>query len=512
MKNLVNIAFLTLSWMFLSSCVLSVPTSPRTEENCSAIVTSALEVTDRLCSPTSINQACYGHAHLDAAPQPGFESFRFSQAGDRIDVTGLQSLRLSPMDTAAGVWGVALMHVQANLPGAMPAQDVTFLVFGDVEIENQVNGTVPVVVSVAASGNVNVRQEPTLDSFVMGTLASGETVTARGRLEDSSWLYIDLPDSLSETNTAGWVYAPSMSSGADLETLSIVDPQTAHFGPMQAFYLQTGENDSTDCTAAPENGLMIQTSEGVAEVNLWINEVKIRLGSTAFITAQRNSDMTITMLEGTTHVEALGVEVTASAGSELTIPMNQDLAPAAPPNPPAPIEDSNLGNLPVTILERPIIVPTVIPSATPTWTPVPPTNTPRPTNTATATITRSPTPLPTNTPTLPPSLTPPPTDTPTLTPSLTPLPTDTPTLTPSLTPLPTDTPTPIPSATDTPLPTATDTPRPTATDTPEPTATSEPTETNTRVPTATATRTDVAESLALASPTATATTTSVPTP
>jgi hypothetical protein len=473
MRSLANAVILTLAWISLSSCVINVPSSQNVasaEDSCSTIVTAALEVTDQLCSATSINQACYGHAHLDAAPQPGFESFRFDRAGDRIDVTGLQSLRLSAMDVTAGVWGVALMHVQANLPGAIPAQNVTFLLFGDVEIDNWVTGIVPLEVSVAASGNVNIRQEPALDSFVMGTLASGQSVTARGRLADSSWLYVELPDSLSEASSTGWVYGPSMFSAADIETLKVVDPQTAHFGPMQAFYLQTGENDSTTCATAPDNGLMIQTSEGVAEVNLWINEVKIRLGSTAFITAQRNGQMTISMLEGTSHVEAAGVEYTTSAGSELTIPMNQNLAPAAPPNPPAPITDTGISNLPVDILDREITIPTLMPSATATATSIPPTNTPHPTNTNTLTPTDTPLPTETNT----------------LTPTDTPLPTETNTPTPTDTPLPTETNTPTP--TDTPLPTETNTPTPT--DTPL------PTETNTPAATNTPTRTPAAEALA----------------
>jgi len=107
---------------------------------------------------------------------------------------------------------------------------------------------------------------------------------------------------------------------------------------------------------------------------------------------------------------------------------------------------------------------------TPINTPVPPTNTPTPTNTPVPTATN--TPIPTNT------------RTPTATNTPVPTATNTPRPTATNTPRPTATNTPRPTATGTPQPTATGTPQPTATGTPQPTATGtpQPTATNTPVP------------------------------
>jgi uncharacterized protein YgiM (DUF1202 family) len=384
---------------------------------------------------------CYGHVRLDAEPQPGFGPFDFVQPGDKINVTGIQSLRVSAMNPLTGDWGVAMLHVQANLPNAVPGQNVTLLVLGDVQIENQVSAQIPIPLTVTARANVNIRQSPTLDAFVMGTLQSGQTVTARGRLADSSWVYIDVPNQ----SSVGWVYAPSVASTSGIQTLNIVSPDRAYFAPMQAFYIQTGENDDPSCAEVPENGVMIQTSEGVAQVDLWINEVRIRLGSTAFIQAQRSKKMTITMLEGESHVQAKGVEYSASAGTQLTIPMDQNLAPSAPPNPPSPITNTNISNLPVQNLDRQVILPTLEPSSTPT-TPATPTDiaSDTPTNTNTS--------LPT--PTL--------SETPTLmsTGTETSVPSDTPTVTPVPTQLPPETETSIPSNTPTATPVSTTEPTP----------------------------------------------------
>jgi hypothetical protein len=455
-----------LVWILLSSCVFTAPNFQSLEDTCSSLVTSALEITDQSCTGTVPDQLCYGHSLLDVEPQPGFGPFDFSQAGDKVEVAGLQSLRVSGMNTETDEWGVALMQVHANLPGSLSVQNVTFLIMGDVQIENRVQGLNPLDVTVAARGNVNIRTAPELDAFVSGTLQSGQTITARGRTADSSWLFVDLPDGQS----TGWVFAPSMTNPEGIESLNVVDPDTAHYGPMQAFYLETGSSGAApNCAEAPEDGLMIQTSEGVAEVSLWINEVKIRLGSTAFIRAERNAEMTVTMLEGNAHVEADGVEYSAPAGTELTIPMDQNLAPSGPPSPPSNVSDTNVQSLPPAVenLDRQIVIPTFIPSSTLTLTPLP-----------TATRTPIPTATPTNT----------------AVPTNTPVP---PTATYTDTPLPTNTPVP-PTATytDTLEPTNTSMP-PTATytDTVEPT--------NTSVSTSTHEPTDTASNTATPTPTAT---------
>jgi hypothetical protein len=45
-------------------------------------------------------------------------------------------LYASPLDMINDLWGVAVLKLQANMPGTVPGQNVTFLVFGDTSIEN----------------------------------------------------------------------------------------------------------------------------------------------------------------------------------------------------------------------------------------------------------------------------------------------------------------------------------------------------------------------------------------
>ncbi len=107
--------------------------------DCPEIVSKALSAADEACRQTGRNQACYGNFNLEATGQPGVENFSFSKAGDIVNIADVQTMKLSPMKIESQEWGVALLKLQANIPDTLPGQNVTFLLFGDVEITNAVN-------------------------------------------------------------------------------------------------------------------------------------------------------------------------------------------------------------------------------------------------------------------------------------------------------------------------------------------------------------------------------------
>jgi hypothetical protein len=329
--------------------IISLVAATQVGAVCSDIVETALEATDEICQEAGRNQACYGHIRVAAQPQPGIELFQFDTVGDRVNVAEINSLRLSPMDVDSGSWGVALMRLQADIPDEMPDENVTLLLFGDVQVRNVVEELVLRDAEIAAIGNVNVRLEPANSAFVMQTLAPGTALTARGRTEDSDWVNVVLPDD----GGAGWIRSTLIDVEGDLSDLKVTESRLEGYGPMQAFYLQTGNEVST-CAEAPNDGILIQTPEGVAEVRLWINEVKIRLGSTAFIQARPGNEMVINTVEGRAIVEALGQEQVAPAGTSITIPLNENSAPSAPPSEARPYNEQAIHNLPVSNLEREI--------------------------------------------------------------------------------------------------------------------------------------------------------------
>lgn len=334
-------------WVILVSLTVSPALAIQVSNECPVIVQQALTATDQFCDATGRNQACYGHARLQAQPQSGAPTLTFDKAGDMVDVTAIQSLHLSPLEISTGNWGVALMRLQANLPASKP-NDITLLTFGDVTIQNAVKNPTRLDVT-AINQYLNVRLLPTLRAGVVASLAPGQTATAVERLADNSWVRIEVPDS----DIMGWVNASLVTSDSDISTLNVAQPQQPYYRPMQAFYFES-QNQETTCPEMPTSGLLIQTPEGVGEVRLLINEVNIQMGSTVYFEAQANRSMKVTTLEGHARVEALGVAHTAVAGTSIEVQLGADMKPVSPPSLPVSYDETALHNLPVKNLQRPI--------------------------------------------------------------------------------------------------------------------------------------------------------------
>ncbi|MBL8163949.1 MAG: hypothetical protein JNJ61_18320 [Anaerolineae bacterium] len=136
---MLNVRIIRKQMLFLF-CLLVVPGLAFVQgADCPQIVEAALDAADEFCADTGRNQACYGHIALTADLRGDVADITFEQPGDMVDVVSLDTLRLNPMDVETGEWGVALMKLQANLPNTLPGQNVTFLMFGDVEIRNAIS-------------------------------------------------------------------------------------------------------------------------------------------------------------------------------------------------------------------------------------------------------------------------------------------------------------------------------------------------------------------------------------
>ncbi len=317
------------------------------EGACPVVVETALLMVERLCGGAMRNQVCYGHVLLEAEPQPGVESFTFAGLGDIADVAALRRLRASPMDAGTGQWGVALMRLQADLPDTLPGQNVTVLLFGDVDVTNAGGTPVTATVEVTVQSGAVVVDQPSLAGMPLADpLPAVTTLPADGRLMDDLWVHLRLPD-----GRAGWVM--SMMVSGDLGVLPVMDMSgalvDALYGPMQAFYFTTGMGDAP-CAAAPESGLLIQTPEGAGSVRLRINEATVVLGSTAFLQASAGGEMAVNVVDGQAQVTAFDVTQTAPAGTRVRVPLGPDQAAAGPPSPPEPVDPTVIGALPLGTL------------------------------------------------------------------------------------------------------------------------------------------------------------------
>jgi uncharacterized protein YuzE len=337
------------------------------DATCPTIVQDALAATDSACAGTGRNEACYGNISLDAQPQPGVSDFTFTKPGDLVNVAGVQTLTLSPLDQKDNTWGVALMKLQANLPDTLPGQNVTFLLFGDVEIKNAVtsnveadstNGGVTLLVTVSS-------MSPMMKSFtdtnaVPEMLNAGTKATADGYFPMAQMLHVTLDD-----GRAGWVMEAMVKVEGDVKTLPEMDMNgevagaaaeaAPQFTPMQAFYFKSGTNDAP-CEEAPDSGILIQTPEGAGKIDLVVNDAKVTLGSTGYFQAQAGGEMTVTVVEGEGTIAAQGKTVRVPAGTYTTLPVDADLKASGQPADPQPYDAGSLAALPIKHLPKTIAI------------------------------------------------------------------------------------------------------------------------------------------------------------
>lgn len=331
--------------------LLLVFSTAAAQDNCPIIVQQALQAVDANCTTTGRNQACYGHVAIESVLSD--TSLRFEQSGDIVDVTALSSIALSPMDSGSGHWGMALLRLQADIPDTLPGQNVTLLVFGDVTLTPDEDTVRYSPVDIVAGGNINVRRGPSTDFAVVATLTTGQMLQADAQNAAGTWLRLRL-----EGDAVGWVRADLVTVQGDSSALAVAEPGDEgrpSYSPMQSFYFRSGVGDA-GCAEAPDSGLLIQTPQGVGQVTLRVNEVQIRLGSTAFLQANPDDFLYTYVLEGEAQVSSFGVVKVVPEGAVVTVPLDANLSAAGPPDEPEPYETDAIGMMPTAALEQQIII------------------------------------------------------------------------------------------------------------------------------------------------------------
>lgn len=243
---------------------------------CPALVQRALNDLGDNCSVLDRNSACYGFNRVDATFTEVMAAGFFSEPADRAGLGAFQRIATAPLDTTRDYWGIALMNVQANVPGSLPGQAVVFLLMGDTQVENAVDPAdmyipaAPVAAAVAADASLH--SGPAETTNLVATAAAGETLQADAVSVDEAWLRVIT------ARGPAWISRSALDPLLDAASLPRISENSRT--PMQAFQLRTAFTD-LECAQAPSL-LALQSPHGI-KVDLTVNGADIRMGSRAIL-------------------------------------------------------------------------------------------------------------------------------------------------------------------------------------------------------------------------------------
>jgi hypothetical protein len=262
--------WLLLCLLLVGAVFVIFPQPTEAQNTCPALVQTALEQMGDNCTNLGRNSACYGFTQVYSTFFNEAPLDFFSKPSDRAELAQLETITTAPLDLDADQWGIAVMNVQANVPGALPGQSIVFMLMGDTEVTNAVSpeNILPEVepVDVMTLTETRVVSSPTVNANTVATVPAGTLLEALGINDDWLRVYSDVG--------LGWVAADAVVNTAALSDLPTITESMQP--PMQAFQVSTAFNDVL-CNEAPSL-LAIQSPENL-KVDLMANGVHINMGS-----------------------------------------------------------------------------------------------------------------------------------------------------------------------------------------------------------------------------------------
>ncbi len=116
-------------------------TTPTTESqaSCQSLIDQAISYTGKNCDHIGPNEACYGNTTIQAQMIAN-ASQRFSERGDIADMGQIQSISAAPLNLTTDEWGIAVFRVLGNVPGTVPGETATLMVFGNTKLDKPSTG------------------------------------------------------------------------------------------------------------------------------------------------------------------------------------------------------------------------------------------------------------------------------------------------------------------------------------------------------------------------------------
>jgi uncharacterized protein YraI len=152
-----------------------------------------------------------------------------------------------------------------------------------------------------------------------------------------------------------WLRLPQLT-GLLVGAVSLRDVSPPDFPAWQSMIVETPV-ESAGCGTAPRSAFIVQSIPD-QQAGVVINGVSVILNGTVLVQTTGSSTLFMS-LSGQSSILALGSEQPLWTGQQILIAHNPGdfSAPAAVPPPPQPLDPSLAQNLPVALLDRPIMLP-----------------------------------------------------------------------------------------------------------------------------------------------------------
>ncbi len=305
-----------------STSVAQVTSTPGVV-TCSQLIPLVQKNLSANCNSLEPDLLCYGNRSVGVEYVPNVTPDKpFVQVGDFVPLKVLKSINTGPLNLQTGEWGLAVMKIQATVPGATAGQAVTFVLYGDTQISNvtRTDTTTPAGPACTATTSRATYLRGTADpnGQQLQLLQPNTTVNILARQANSQWLQAEYQGKV------GWIFATTVKLGCDVNTLPAIGPnQPMSLPGLSAFYVTTGISPNVACQDIPPGGLLIQSPKG-QKVNFRVNGADLTIGSDVIIRAVAKQAFTLSVITGqASFILPPGntKPLIVPAGQELSIPL-----------------------------------------------------------------------------------------------------------------------------------------------------------------------------------------------
>ncbi|MCY3780859.1 MAG: LysM domain-containing protein [Chloroflexi bacterium] len=260
-------------------------------QTCSETVESAFASLAEHCGDLARDSICYGSPQADAAFASDGFSADFASPGDRASTIGLAGLETGALDLAQGQWGIAALHLSANLPQTADGPGVIVLLAGEAALINEVSPgdamEIRAPVSTAVLEETTLYKHPGVIPEPVAIAEVDDLLLVDAYENTGQWLRVVNDGNIS------WVEADKVARLQAMDGLP-------HLGlgatfAVQALSLATG-TDYPECADA-EPWIAIQTPNEMG-VSLSVNGVDIHLGSMVTIQQVHRNALSMTVHRG----------------------------------------------------------------------------------------------------------------------------------------------------------------------------------------------------------------------